>query len=53
MEEGIGYWIGFIVFVIIMLLLDLGVFHKKDSVIKIKEAILWSVFWIAENKVDL
>ncbi|MDR2009117.1 MAG: TerC family protein [Bacteroidales bacterium] len=47
MVEGIGYWIGFIVFVIVMLMLDLGVFHKKDSVIKIKEAILWSVFWIA------
>ncbi|MDL2262707.1 TerC family protein [Bacteroidales bacterium OttesenSCG-928-I21] len=46
MEIGIGYWIGFLVFVVIMLLLDLGVFHKKDSVIKLREAILWSVFWI-------
>lgn len=47
MEEGIWYWIGFIVFVLIMLLLDLGVFHKKDSVVKVKEALGWSLFWIS------
>lgn len=47
MEISIGYWIGFIVFVIIMLMLDLGVFHKKDTVINIKEAVGWSVFWIS------
>ena len=39
-------WGGFVLFVIIMLALDLGVFHKKAHEIKIKEAILWSVFWI-------
>lgn len=47
MEISIGYWIGFIVFVIIMLMLDLGVFHKKDTEVKVKEAILWSIFWIS------
>ena len=41
------YWIGFLAFVIVMLMLDLGVFHKKDTEVKIKEAILWSVFWIS------
>ncbi len=46
MVEGIWYWVGFIVFVLVMLLLDLGVFHKKDTVVKVKEAILWSLFWI-------
>lgn len=40
------FWIGFIVFVLIMLILDLYVFHKKDSVVKVKEALLWSAFWI-------
>lgn len=39
-------WGGFVLFVVIMLALDLGVFHKKAHEIKIKEAILWSVFWI-------
>ena len=29
-DEGIWYWIGFIAFVIVMLMLDLGVFHKKN-----------------------
>ncbi|MDR0349348.1 MAG: TerC family protein [Tannerella sp.] len=46
MEINIGYWIGFILFVIIMLALDLGVFHKKDTEVRVKEAVLWSVFWI-------
>ena len=45
--EGIWYWVGFNVFVIIMLLLDLGVFHKKDSIPSLKEAVLWTLFWIA------
>jgi len=39
-------WGGFVLFVLVMLALDLGVFHKKAHEIKIKEAILWSVFWI-------
>jgi len=47
MTEGIWYWVGFIVFVLIMLLLDLGVFHKKDTVVKVKEALGWSLFWIS------
>jgi tellurite resistance protein TerC len=46
MEEGIGFWIGFVSFVVIMLVLDLFVFHKKDETIKIKQALLWSLFWI-------
>ena len=46
MEIGIGFWIGFFVFVIVMLCLDLFVFHKKDTAIKVKEALLWSAFWI-------
>ena len=45
-NEPIEFWIGFIAFIIIMLLLDLFVFHKKNEVIKIKSALLWSAFWI-------
>lgn len=40
-------WTGFIVFVIAMLALDLGVFNRKSHEIKLKEALLWSAFWIA------
>ena len=47
MEINIWYWIGFLIFVVIMLMLDLGVFHKKDTEVKIKEALIWSVFWIS------
>ena len=47
MQEGIGYWIGFFVLILILLFLDLFVFHKKNEEVKIKAAIGWSVFWIA------
>lgn len=36
----------FNVFVIIMLVVDLKVFHRHAHEIKIKEALLWSAFWI-------
>lgn len=47
MEITAIHWVFFIIFVIIMLMLDLGVFHKKNTVVRVKEAILWSVFWIS------
>lgn len=40
-------WIGFNVFVLIMLALDLGVFHRKAHEVNIKEALIWSIVWIA------
>jgi tellurite resistance protein TerC len=39
-------WIGFIVFVLVLLALDLGVFHRKDHVITTREALGWSAVWI-------
>ncbi len=41
------WWIylGFTSFVIMMLLLDLGVFHKKAHVVSIKESAIWSGIW--------
>jgi tellurite resistance protein TerC len=50
MHESIGtpwLWIGFIAFVLAMLALDLGVFHKKDHEISVKEALTWTGVWIA------
>ena len=41
------FWLGFNLFVLLMLVLDLGVFHRKSHQIKFKEALGWSVFWIA------
>ncbi len=38
-------WVGFIVFVLLMLALDLGVFHRKAHVVTVKEALAWSAVW--------
>ena len=46
MEVSILFWIGFVVFVVVMLSLDLFVFHKKDETMKVKTALIWSLFWI-------
>jgi tellurite resistance protein TerC len=43
----IWIWVGFIVFVVTMLALDLGVFHRKAHAIGMKEALAWSAFWIS------
>ena len=41
------FWLGFNLFVLVMLALDLGVFHRKSHQVRFKEALLWSAFWIA------
>ena len=43
----IWMWIGFVAFVLLMLALDLGVFHRKAHVVSVKEAIAWSAVWLA------
>jgi tellurite resistance protein TerC len=47
MGEHAFFWILFNVFVLGMLALDLFVFHRDAHVVKIKEALGWSGFWIA------
>jgi len=39
-------WIGFNVFVLVMLALDLGVFHRKAHVVSFKESMTWTVVWV-------
>ncbi len=39
-------WIGFIAFIILLLVVDLGVFHRKSHEVKIKEALIWTGVWI-------
>lgn len=46
MIDTVYLWIGFNVFVLLMLALDLGVFHRKAHEVNIKEALIWSVVWI-------
>lgn len=38
---------GFIVLVLLLLALDLGVFHRKAHVVAVREALGWSAFWIS------
>jgi tellurite resistance protein TerC len=39
-------WAGFVAFVIAMLALDLGVFHRNAHEVSVKEASVWSAVWI-------
>jgi len=41
----------FAVIVVIMLLLDLGIFNKKSHVVTSKEATIWSIVWISLSMV--
>ena len=45
-EGSIWLWIGFNLFVLALLALDLGVFHQKAHKVSIKEATIWSIVWI-------
>lgn len=40
-------WGAFLVGVIFMLALDLGVFHRKAHAVSTKEALAWSIVWVA------
>jgi tellurite resistance protein TerC len=40
-------WVGFNAFVLGMLALDLGVFHRKAHEVSIREAAAWSAVWVA------
>jgi tellurite resistance protein TerC len=42
----IYFWIGFHVFVFLMLALDLGIFHKHTHKVPVKEAVIWTIVWI-------
>lgn len=40
-------WIGFTLFVLAMLTLDLGVFHRRAHEVRVREAFIWTLVWIA------
>jgi tellurite resistance protein TerC len=41
------WWIGFHIFIFLMLALDLGVFHRKTHTVSMREALSWSAVWIS------
>jgi tellurite resistance protein TerC len=39
-------WIFFLAFVLLMLVLDLGVFNRKPHAVGLREALLWTLLWV-------
>jgi tellurite resistance protein TerC len=46
-ETSLWLWVGFNAFILGMLALDLGVFHRRSHEVSVKEATTWSAVWIA------
>ena len=44
---GLWHWIAFGVLVVVLLTLDLFVFHRHDHTPSLRESFGWTVFWIA------
>lgn len=44
--DQIWLWAGFNVFVLAMLAIDLGVFHKDAHVVSMREAAVWTAVWV-------
>jgi tellurite resistance protein TerC len=42
----LSFWIVFNVFVVLMLVLDLTVFHRKPHAVRFREALLFSLMWV-------
>ncbi|HEX8914273.1 MAG TPA: TerC family protein [Humisphaera sp.] len=40
-------WAGFVAAVLVLITLDLFVFHRKDEVVSVRSALKWSAFWMA------
>jgi tellurite resistance protein TerC len=46
-NASVELWVGFNLFVVAMLALDLGVFHRKEHAVSPKEAGIWTGVWIS------
>jgi tellurite resistance protein TerC len=46
MTTELWFWIFFLLFIMLMLALDLGVFHRKAHAITFKESLLWTLVWL-------
>jgi len=47
MADSIWLWVGFNAAVLMMLALDLGVFHRKAHAVSLREAAAWSAVWVS------
>jgi tellurite resistance protein TerC len=46
-EVSIWAWVGFLAVVLLLLALDLGVFHRSSHAVSVREAVTWTVVWIS------
>ena len=46
-ETSFWLWAGFNLFILAMLALDLGVFHRKSHEVSVREATIWSLVWVS------
>ncbi len=47
MTDTTWLWVGFNIFILFMLALDLGVFHRKTHAVTLKESLAWTAVWVA------
>ena len=47
MIDSTWLWVGFNAFVLLMLALDLGVFHRHAHVVSLRESIVWTIVWVS------
>jgi len=47
MGASLHFWIWFNAFVLFMLVLDLTVFHRHPRAVRVREAVGWTILWIA------
>ena len=52
-DTSIWLWAGFNLFVLALLALDLGVFHRKAHAVSLREAAVWSVVWVGLALYDM
>ncbi|HEX6135683.1 MAG TPA: TerC family protein [Longimicrobiales bacterium] len=46
MATSIWFWVGFNALVLVLLALDLGVFHRRAHEVRLREAAIWSTVWV-------
>ncbi len=46
-SEPVGIWIGFTLLIVVLLFVDLGLFHREAEVTSLQAAVIWTVVWIS------
>lgn len=46
MNTPLQFWVYFSLFILVMLAIDLGIFHRKAHAVSFKESLLWTFVWL-------